>query len=365
MNELIFPHNDEYQQKLEANIIQIFQKIKYDPTAYDQINDLYTKNYQSKDGKIKISPVAPILIIKIKDGLLKFVGDYDPNRSLEQDIIHMFEDTIEWAIEHDFPVPDTNLYIYCNDRPCYYVDNLPTIFPLFCIARTNLRLFPLIPDSNFNNFFLKKKYGQENLSWDKTKKVISKKLSPKKKNIMYFKGTITGQYRTDLRRLLAEKVKKPNRVIIINLDAWNSFSPIYDFSQYKLLLNLPGHADWSVRFKYLFLLKSVVVNVDVVQEFENSVTRTFIDLIVIPDVDYVNVEYKYYLDKTNTEKSVNSLCKKLNHIYTDVVRNYDNYSDMIESGYNKVNELTESRVFQYSYKMVLMNDMVMNGIPIH
>jgi hypothetical protein len=115
---------------------------------------------------------------------------------------------------------------------------------------------------------MKKKYEGKCYDWDEVKNIIKKNKYAKlknfelKKNVIFFKGTATTKKTFKLREDLEEYARKRKDFLEIKLDGWQHYEPVENFSKYKFLLNLPGHYHWSNRLKYLFLMKSFVINVN-------------------------------------------------------------------------------------------------------
>jgi hypothetical protein len=96
--------------------------------------------------------------------------------------------------------------------------------------------------------------------------------------------------------------------------------PMETFCNYKYLLNLPGFQPWSYRFKYLFLMNSIVINIDLYPHFKkndpNQEWRTFIDRLFEDGKDYVNIIMNWFKhDDLENKKELNNVLSRLNDIY--------------------------------------------------
>ena len=386
-------YNDWLQSSLESGLEKIFNNInEFDRGWVKHINELYMKNLDviaSKSRKENVDKInkiesIPILELKIYNGTVEINNKITKHPDHVIIFKKMFTNAVKWAKLNGLSVPNTYIYIYISDKVCWYGGNTQYKIPLLHYVCTSNKIYPLIPDSTFTSFWLDNKYSEKEISWDETKKIINEYIPDQKKNVMYFKGAPTGKDRTNLRVLAKSRIQKRDRVII-NLDSNKQFDPIYKFADYGILLNLPGHGDWSNRFKYLFLMKSVTVNVNVVtyidldiqpayDEYEKSVNMTFIDLIMDPNVDYVNIDYIYYGPRkfcSDTKKydeltnnEVKNMLRQLNILYEDIVNHKDKYQPMVDRSYKKINMLDEDRINQYLFKCVTLTHDLIGSEPL-
>jgi hypothetical protein len=214
--------------------------------------------------------------------------------------------------------------------------------------------FPIIPDNTFMGMTMGQKYRGREYDWDEVKELIASKRDKSTVPQIYFKGTNTGVYRHHLRENLE---KEQEGKLLIRLDAWKHFEPLYKWSRYQAVLNLPGHYDWSNRFKYLFLLRNIVINVNVVFHGPESIEErwlSFIDYLVQPDRDYINLNIDQYDEdspggKEKNIAAVKDLTKRLN----DLDLSNPKFRNMSHRAYQVVSKLTMSDVYYYLYKLLL------------
>jgi hypothetical protein len=273
-------------------------------------------------------------------------------------------------------VPNTTLYIWISDHTPWIEKQLFNNLPIFVYAKSIDQKYPIFPDNSFECLSLEEKYGLKCYNWDeiKDKTIDYNKKVKTKINKIFFKGTRTTQYNHKLRENL-EIYSKKKQNYLIELDAWKKYIPIYKFGDYKILLNLPGHYPWSNRLKYLFLTKSLVINVNVIGIFidDNKIEignkwETFIDYIVDSN-DYINLVLKYYnyygqndnirkeIIKMN-EREFNKIVNKINKIYDDFNINEKKYEKIIKNGYEKVSQLTMERIYSYIYRAIIENSKI-------
>jgi hypothetical protein len=132
--------------------------------------------------------------------------------------------------------------------------------------------------------------------------------------------------------------------------------PLYKFCEYKYLLNLPGHQPWSYRFKYLFLMKGLVINIDLRQHFgshENGRWINFFDPFITPDVDFVNLVYHWHEgEETINKENYKKLVQDVETTYRQFENDPDDYDTMVDNGYRKVQMIDQDMVYESLYMVV-------------
>jgi hypothetical protein len=398
---------DSYQKKLESDLNSIFKhyETNFDKSVVESINNDF-KLLQQKN--IQKNNKNPLVIYHIKnnkviiDNNVRKIYKTEKDDRLEHNL-KMLEKTIEYAQKNNLEVPDTSLYFWISDRFPYNVKNIDQ-FPIFLYSRPEDIKFPIFPDNTFECLTLDKKYSAQCIDWDKTKDIINdkcdlnKKTKKKvKKNELYFKGTATTLENTQIREKLEiismiknrkniknkinkiddksfeknmTKLNYKNLPLNISLDAWMNYSPIYDLCNYLYLLNLPGHYPWSNRLKYLFLMKSHIINVNVKyigEDYEDTKYISFVDYIVNKK-DYHEIVINFYrinkfkfsktliskYQKQNNEE-FNKFIEKLKNIYMKLDKKSSVDDPKIISGFNKMNNLTNDRLYHYIYTAIILN----------
>lgn len=383
IEDINFPYKDDFQFKLEEPLNKIYNN--YEKEFDENIPNLIKKNFN-----LSKETFFPLIEYVIKDGEVSIKNEKNVEnyyKEIKDDrYLHnyrMIVKTIDWCKKNNLPIPNTTLYIWISDRFPWYIGNLNK-FPIFVYARPTDVILPIFPDNTFECFQIDKKYSGECYDWDRTKNMIEKKCNgiktENKKDIIYFKGTPTTKRTYKLREYL-EKYQKTLKIPVkVLLDAWNVYEPIYKFCEYLYLLNLPGHYPWSNRLKYLFLMNSVVINVNVntiglklvnnkfIKEYEDPPYITIIDYVVNKN-DYIEVLYTYYrvssdykdnknlVDKIDKKQKdeFDKFVEKLDKVYYELVRNPEKYRKMAKETTQKVKKLTNDRIYQYIYKGILLN----------
>jgi protein-tyrosine phosphatase len=285
------------------------------------------------------------LIITIKNNKLYYEADKGLLDSRKDKYIEIFNKTHEHITKKNKVWPyDTKIYLYISDVYNYEHQDLP----FFLIARPSNRKGILIPDDTFRCHVINKKC----IDWDTTKNMVNDNCKIKsdeldsKINKIYFRGANTGEDKHNLRKLFEE-----NKDNAYDVTIGSHRIPLYDFCDYKYLLNLPGHQPWSYRFKYLFLMKSLVINVDLRQHYPKSNDPNgrwinLFDTIFVDDIDFINLTYDWYEDnpKINAENYV-ELIDKIKKIYEHYENNSNDYNKIVQNGYDKAMSLTNEIIY--------------------
>ncbi len=319
--------------------------------------------YIIRDGNVSVN--ANIKRINYTENKLADIVKFGDERLTS--IFKLIQKALDYAKAHKLPIPNTTLHIWISDRfPWYknYADSVP-IYVCGKPANTNYLLFP---DDTFECGPKKQKHVNVCYDWDHTKKSIKKYVDKLHHKIdkIYFKGKATTQNNTDIRENLEEYSKKTHgEWLDIRLDAGDNWQSMEEFSKYKYLLNLPGHYPWSNRLRYLFLMKSVVINVDVktVREgkYEDSPWISLINYIVRPNIHYHNLVLSYYRftghDKERRKKLNLEEFGKIKHQLSEIfhAKNKEKNEIMMEKGFDRVNKLKNKHIYMYIYNCIVKN----------
>ena len=375
------PFQDKFQNNFEKELLEIYYNYNknFDKSIISVIKDIYM-NYSviKKD-------FFPLIQYVIKDNKVyiknnKNVRKYYNHNKAERDTryldnFNIITKTLKWCKDNNLPVPNTTLYIWISDRFPWYAQDLDK-FPIWVYARPKNIKLPIFPDNTFECFQLHQKYKGKCYDWESIKKIIKKECKNRnKQSIIYFKGTPTTKNIYKLREDLEKHQKSFNIPIKILLDAWTTYEPLYKFCEYLYLLNLPGKYPWSNRLKYLFLMDSIVININVntiniKPEYKDLSYITLIDYIV-NNKDYIEIIYNYYrlagkyIDNKNLTNKIdklrknefNKFVKTLKRKYLNLVNNPEKYKKIAKKAKIKVNKLTNERIYQYIYKGILLNSL--------
>ena len=350
---------DEYNSGNPRNLPARIQEL-----IREKHNTFYPMvKYIIRDGNVSVN--ASIRHVNYTENKLDDIGKFGDERITS--IFKLIQKALDYVKARKLPIPNTTLHIWIGDRfPWYknYADSVP-IYVFGKPANTNYLLFP---DAAFECSPKNQKYENDCYDWDHSKKTVKKYVDelPHKINKIYFKGCATTQNTTDIRENLEEYSKKTHREWLdIRLDAGDNYQSMEEFSKYKYLLNLPGRYPWSNRLRYLFLMKSVVINVDVktVREgkYEDSPWVSLINYIVRPNIHYHNLVLSYYRftghDKEKRKKlnveEFEKIKEQLSEIYHE--KNKEKNEIMLEKGFDRVNKLKSKHIYMYIYNCIVKN----------
>ena len=166
-----------------------------------------------------------------------------------------------------------------------------------------------------------------------------------KTNELFFVGQNINLQDTNFNiRKYFSNFKKPFKVLIDH-----EFIPLKDFSKYKYLLNLPGAYPWSFRFKFLFLMNSLIININLYDNRYKTDKKwiNVLDPLFEKNKDYIEIDY--YFDKNiNQINNINILKNQILNIYKKYENNEKEYNKIVKSGYNKSKYIT----LETSYKII-------------
>ncbi len=323
------------QDKIYKFIQDNLKPYNFNQEVLDKMENIFQNNY-----KYKIA----ILKITIKDNTI--IYEQNEGDSRKNVFIELINNAKDYFDSENKKFKDCIIYLYCSDVYAYEYKDLP----FFVISRPRNRNGILIPDDTY------KCHVQNNkcMDWDTTKKFVNENcLTDTKINKLFFRGANTGADKHNLRMLIYNKSKSDNKY---DVTIGKHRVPLFEFCKYKYLLNLPGHQPWSYRFKYLFLMKSLVINIDINQHYNpndyNEGWMNFFDIIWEDGEDYINLVYDWYeKNHEHNKKEYYKLLGKINSVYNNFESNPDKYEKMVTSGYNKAQNLTNELVYESIYKL--------------
>lgn len=375
MNKL--PHIDEYQTMLESDMRRQFGEINLSVGTFNQIvgkilgliNSSITAKGYTTIFLAKIGVSSSGVIVDDMGGLLMTGRDYKI-----RSIVKLLQSTIDWAILHHLPVPNTTLFFWLHNHPLInvYPEEI-TDFPLFVYTKTLGQKSILFPDTTYNSFNVYLENGGPCLPWDEQRQLINRNIGDAAKiDKVYFRGEDAfNAFGSDIRRMLFENKHKD---WVMKLHPWLEFGQVWDWSEYWYILNLPNRGNWSYMLKYLLMMKSLVISVNLVNTkldgylssspMPSGKNISFVDYVLVPGIDYVEIQYKYYgcfsdYPTRNISKQVNEEDKKLLGSIEKAHKYYSEHSyerrEIAKNGARKVEQLTESRIYQYMYVAMVLN----------
>lgn len=317
---------------------------------------------------------------KITRGLVKFSvkDDYTVSMNITDKkvlvddsryniMLRYFQETLDYCKKHKLKVPNTDCVVFFADRYPFELDMEGIQYPMFCYATIKNKKYPLLPDNTFLEFSFEKRMGK-GVDWDTSKKIFNKKNYKKpKSDKLYFRGKDTTLHRTDLRKILY-KIQDKKKMKILLLEGDVKYVPMYKFSYFKYLLDLPGHYEWSNRFPRLFLCNRLVVKLsnDIKQYSDEEEYIAFADLLMRPNVDFLN--YFVSLNEVNKrnrelrnenvrilKREQKKILNKLNNMGSD------DYNKICKSGNERINQLTNEHLYLYLYYGIIANNDFLSG----
>jgi hypothetical protein len=293
---------------------------------------------------------------------------YDTEKKIDRMEMNytLFKNAITYAKKHKLPIPTTTMYLWVSDTHPYYLPDIDKKFPIMSYCSPANMDYILFPDESFACLQINQKYKGECKDFDFVKNLIIENHAPKKIDKVYFKGVPTTDRQSRLREDL-EKIATKDDKVIIKLDAWESYEPLYIWSKYKWLLNLPGRYPWSNRFRWLFLMKSGVINIDlrtIGGDYVDEPYMSFINLIVKPDIDYINIHSNYNNKirpgRHPEQKDLDIQYAENKRVYNEIIKRTESitptdYNKMVKSGFDKVNAINNDLISLYIYNLILAN----------
>lgn len=255
-------------------------------------------------------------------------------------------------------LPDMFVPFYVSDTH-FYRDNE---IPFFVEAKPKNKKGILYPDSNYYSIVLEDKI----IDYDKLKKILHEKKCNninKKKPIIYFSGANTGSDKHNIRYKLKEISKNNNK---FDIHISEKYVPLYDFCNYKYLLNLPGHQPWSYRMTKILLMNSLIIDVSVLQKYiyynnhKKIISKNEKWIQIYSDYfnageDYIQINYEW-TENLTPDSQVNDLYKEITKIYNYYQKHHNEYIKISENCTRKANELNMNIINKtWNYLIIYFN----------
>jgi hypothetical protein len=330
--------------RIDKSLIdKISNIIDHDINDYDY-KDVYARMenvYRTNKKYAKL-----IMKITIKNNELSFENTlHDTRKNI---FVDLFNKTKVYLNGTNRKFSDCIIYLYMIDSYNFEFQDLP----FFIVAKPDNKKGILIPDNTFKCHNIDRKC----YDWDETKDIVSEncKIDESKKiNKLFFRGANTGEDKHNLRGLLGQE-SVTNDIFDVTIGSHQI--PLYEFCKYKYLLNLPGHQPWSYRFKYLFLMNALVINVDLRQNYgkgKNGTWINFFDSFFEDGKDYVNLVYDWYEDdKQKNKDNYTKLLKEIINVYEKFEAEPKAYTKMVEHGSQTASSITQNVVYEAVYMVV-------------
>lgn len=277
-------------------------------TNYKKTIQFLEKYYRDNKSKRRL------VRVEIKNNKISFDHEHliDFYKERGNSIIELFKLGFQKIQEEKTKLPDIILYFTVTD---YIINNGK--YPIMSFIKEINTNTIVIPDWTFYNPYKSAIKGNWDSTVDSIKKEITPTLLKNKENKIFFQGANTSkfvsderqqaQFKTDIRANL-ETISSNNPDFIIKIDKPNI--PITEWIKYKYLLDLPGAYAWSVRFKEILNMQSLVIKIDRDVPLEN-----FYSPLIKPGRDYIQIKFHEEADlKKLSENIYNNIIKTHNYM---------------------------------------------------
>lgn len=345
-----------------ANVIlsKLQKKHKLDPVKSQIYKDVNSFKYTYNTPKLLDIALYSnfkfdyfITKIEIKNNKLKVLHNVKAFERREEGIIKIVEQALEYG-----KVRDGIIYLYVMDEYVYQYPQLP----IFIIAKPKDKKGILMVDNTFADVEPETKTigtTSKMISWEDNKKMVINKCDKltDKINKIFFIGQNISLKKTDfnIRKWMNEEMTKikfmPLEVLLTDK---SGYVPASDFCKYKYLLNLPGMSPWSFRFKFLFLMKSLIINVALYRQYGKNYDDKWInifDSLFVPNKDYIEIRYEYD-DKENQSENLKQVISKIKEIYDIMEKDTDFYNKITDNGYKKGKIITTKNISKIAYTVI-------------
>ena len=354
---------------LHAYIARVYKKYKGPPdmSVLAELREAFvranSKHGPPKDG----TGYFPLHTLNFGPAGITHHTENQPRGPRQTFNVFILNKTLDYARRHGLPIPTTTIHIWVSDSHPYYIDKIYDRFPIITYCNPSNMDYIMFPEITFSCLSLANSWKDTCKDFDTLKAQIITHHTKKKVNQVFFKGTATTEKQGRLREDLAViSAADKTGFLSVALDGDGaSYEPLYDWCKYKWLLNLPGYYPWSNRFKFLFLMKSVVVNVDVSTKgrgYTDGPYMTIANLFVTPNVDYINIESafdnKIRPGANPTKADIDEQFAENSRVHREIVRRTSamtdaQYKKMSESGFKKMSAITNDVIYLYVYHLLV------------
>lgn len=296
-----------------------------------------------------------ILKIEIKNNKMKVLHNVKQYGRRGEGLIKVVDMALKYG-----KIRDGILYLHVADEFVYQYPNLP----IMIIAKPKNKKGILMVDNTFVDIEPETQTAEtksDMINWEKNYKFIQSKCEKigveKKMNKVFFIGQNIALKKTDfnIRKWLNEEMNNvKNMPLEVLLTDKSGYIPNSDFCKYKYLLNLPGMSPWSFRFKFLFLMKSLIINIALYRQYGKLYDDKWInifDSLFIPNKDYIEISYNYN-DKENQSDNLKKILKDIGEIYKIMEKDSEFYNKITNNGYKKGKILNEKNISKIAYNII-------------
>lgn len=316
-------------------------------------------------------------------------GDTSNMRKLAQ--MDLLSRTLDWAFLNGHPLPPlgSEFYIHLSDETDGILADLELVIACFCRKRRYSKFLLPVPDFSYYNFSNTRRHSTTKpvMTWDTTKVDISNNSPtiPLKDRInkLYFKGALFSRYglRQNMDKMQKYDIKNHGKVVIprgdllidtylLRTDIDKIQRPVSDMSNYKILLDIPGNAQWSTRLKFIALTGSYVVRIMLIEhKYDKKNNRwiygdrlqdiweTFTDSYL--PVTFVHTVFGEHFSGSSEDDILNNkarlkIYEKLGEIKRGLELNPTTAQKKVDMIKARVSSIDENMIFSYIYKLIMI-----------
>lgn len=321
----------------ESQLEIIFQRIKKDINQFNYYPNTLTRLELAIKTTFKLD--ENVLVVEIKDNKMKIIHEVKGFERRSEGI----KKIIQMALDYG-KIIDTVLYLHVGDEYVYQFPELP-----FCVIAKPLdKTGILMVDNTFVDVEPEVRTigtTDKMTGWEETRDKIYSRCDDKKDKInkMFFIGQNISLKKTNfnMREYLSKSTKS-------FLDVRTSgYMHMSQYCDYKYLLNIIGMSPWSFRFKFLFLMKSLVINIAMRRKYNMTYDEKWInifDSLFKPNKDYIEIEYLENNDLKHIEN-------QLELIFDTFEKDNDLYKMIVDNGYQKSKLIDNTSIAKISHSI--------------
>ena len=327
MNKNIYKSLSLFKDKNKNKLYHFIKKQTHQQVSeYDLSYENITQLFHSSFYKDYLSDMIIIFIVKNNELYILFPeGD-----TRKKKIIYIVKQILQKMYNKLNYIPDMFIPFYVSDTYFYYQENIP----FFVESKPKNKKGILYPDNSYYYIQIdKKEYNYDDFLHilDKKKCINQKTKTP----ILFFSGANTGSDKHNIRMKLKQISQNNHHYKIF---VGEKYFPIYHFCKYKYLLNLPGHQPWSYRLTKILAMRSLVIDVNILQKYsEKNINEQWIQCFVDffkKNKDYIQIDYVWTERETSNE-NVYDIYNKINKIYNYYELHNKQYKKIVNSAVNK------------------------------
>tara|TARA_B110000037_G_scaffold218373_1_gene281246 strand:- start:27 stop:488 length:462 start_codon:yes stop_codon:yes gene_type:complete len=135
-----------------------------------------------------------------------------------------------------------------------------------------------------------------------------------------------------------------------------NYEPVYNFSSYKYLLDLPGNYEWSNRLPRILLMKRVCFKfTNTLKEYNEKNIIQFIDLFLRKKKHYININSVLSEKIDNNIPIIKKKIKLINKKIIELNNNPKKYKKISSDSFDLVNNINNEHLYIYLYRSIIHN----------